>query len=77
MIDSVMPKNAQEHRDVGKIRHILERKGSRRQERRNHQRQGRILGARNSDASVEPLAADDANPVQGTPHFAYSGCSLL
>src|SRR5262249_52987451 len=48
---------------VGKPRHVVENERLVGEQARDHQRQGGVLGARDRDRSVEPLAPVDANAV--------------
>ena len=59
----MIAEDALEQRDVGEPRHVVEHQGLVGEQRRDHQRQRRVLGAGNADIAGELLAADDANAI--------------
>ena len=66
-VDAVVPEDALQLRDIGEPRHVVEDEGILGQQGSDHQRQGRILRARNRDGAVELAAADNTNAVHATP----------
>jgi hypothetical protein len=69
MIDAMMTENAQEHANVGKIRDIFKGQRFAREQRGDHQWKRCVLGAGNPYDTIQSLAADDPNAIQGTPRF--------
>ena len=51
VVDAEIAHDPQQGRDVGEPRHVAELKRLFRQQARDHQRQGRVLGARKSGSS--------------------------
>src|SRR6202040_2850481 len=72
MIDAMMTENAQKHANVGEIRDIFEGQRFAREQGGDHQWKRRVLGAGNPYDTIQRLAADDPNTVQGTPRFQKS-----
>ena len=66
VIHALVAQNAQELRAIGQARHIVEGEGGVGEQRRDHERQGRVLGARNRDHAIQGLSADDPDPVHSS-----------
>ena len=62
--------------DVGELGDVVEGQRVGGQHPRDHQGKRGVLGARNRDSAVEPLAADDANPIHDAP-AAWRGLCWL
>ncbi len=62
VVDAMIAENANQLLDVGQMRHVLERQRVVGQKRGDHQRQGRVLGARDRDRPVEGVAAATVHP---------------
>ena len=73
-VDAVIVEDALQLRHVGEPRHIVEDHGLRRQQARDHQRQGGVLGARNRNGAVQRRAADDADTIHRCPPTLAPGC---
>ena len=67
VVDAEMAHDPQQGRDVGEARHVAKLKRLFRQEARDHQRQGRVLGPGNRDRTVERRAAPYANAIHQDP----------
>ena len=63
VIDAMIAENADELFDVGQMRHIFERQRIVRQQRRDHQRQSRILGAGNRNDAIELVTANNLDAI--------------
>ena len=66
-VDAVIAENALKQNDVGKPRHVFKDQRLLGQEARDHQRQGRVLGARDRNGAVEPMPPDDAYAIHVCP----------
>ena len=66
-VDAVIAEDALQLADVGETRHVVEDQRVLGQQAGDHQRQSGVLGARNRDGAVQPLAADDANTIHDAP----------
>ena len=62
-VDAVVLQDALEEPHIGKARNIRQCQRARRQQRHDHQRQGRVLGARNRNGAVQAVAAADADTI--------------
>ena len=77
MINAMMTKNSQKAADISEVRDIFKGQSLFCEERRDHQRQGRVLGSRNPDDPVEFLTTDDTNPIQLSPRSKKSEIGSL
>ena len=66
-VDAVIAEDALQQADIGKPRHVVEDERVLGQQAGDHQRQSGVLGARNRDRAVEPLAADDTYSIHDAP----------
>ncbi|MCY1233808.1 hypothetical protein D9M72_463650 [compost metagenome] len=62
-VDAVVAEDADQLLDVGQMRHVFERQRVVGQKRRDHQRQGRVLGAGNRDDAVKLVAAYNPDAI--------------
>jgi hypothetical protein len=70
-VDAVIAQDALQQAHIGEPRDIVENQRLIGEQARDHQRQGGVLGARDRDCSVEPLAAGDADAIHSpSPHFS-------
>ena len=69
-VDAVIAEDALEQRHVGEPRHIVEDQGLVGEQARDHQRQRRVLRARDRDGAVERPAADNTNAIHIYPRDA-------
>ncbi len=69
-VDAMVLEDALELLDIGKTRHVLEDERLAREDGSDHQRQRRVLGARNGDLTVEVIAADETNTIHSLPRFS-------
>ncbi len=63
VVDAMVAEDPHQKVHVGQARNVLEGQRLVGQEARDHQRQGRVLGARNPDGPVERSSADHANAI--------------
>ena len=66
-VDAVIAEDALKERHVGEPRHVVENERLVGEKRRDHQRQRRVLGARDRNGAVKPPAADNANAIHNYP----------
>ena len=66
-VDAVVAQDARQQVDVGEVRHVLQGQPVGRQQARDHQRQGRVLGAGDRDGAVQRAAAGDADAIHMCP----------
>ena len=66
-VDAVVGQDALQQAHVGEPRHVVENERLIGEQARDHQRQGRVLGARDRDRAVERPSADDTNAIHATP----------
>ena len=66
-VHAMVAENALELDDVGQPRNIVEDQGLFGQQARDHQRQCRVLGARDRNRAIQTLSADYAYPVHARP----------
>ena len=59
----MIAKNADQLLHIGQMRHVFERQRVIRQQRRNHQRERCVLGARDRDDAIEFVAADYSDAI--------------
>jgi hypothetical protein len=52
IVDALIAEDADELLDIGQMRHVFERQRVVGEQRGDHQRQGRVLGARDRNAAV-------------------------
>jgi len=63
----MVAEDLKQHPDIADTRRVLERQRLLREQRGDHQRQSRILGARDRNSAFEPLAADDTDTIHYPP----------
>ena len=69
IVDAMIAEDADQLLDIGQMRHVFERQRIVGQQRGDHQRQRRVLGARDRNAAVELVAADNSDAIHGERHF--------
>jgi formate hydrogenlyase subunit 3/multisubunit Na+/H+ antiporter MnhD subunit len=62
-VNPVVREDARQIGDIRQARHVLERQRVIREQAGDHQRQGRVLGARDRDDAIQSVAADNADAV--------------
>ena len=67
VVDAVIAEDAQKGGDIGEARHVGELERVLGEQARDHQRQGRVLGARDRNGAVQRHAAADLNAIHQMP----------